>query len=296
MPPHPVNYDSYLSTPAPLFEWGIVLSAAGCAHTAPGQAYPPTPHPQGHHFSWERGRILDGLQIVLVTGGTGELEIRHYGTFELTAGSAFLLLPQVWHRYRPNPHTGWNESWIEIRGPLVNHLLQTGSLSHDRVVRHRVLAGRLGQVLDAIHQRTRSLQRSTPELSALAMQALAAWADRPSTQASSRVADAIEQAEQILTDRHAEDLNMPELAQQLGLAYSHMRREFKKLTGYSPWQYVLHVRLSRVCRLLLSSDLTLDQIAGEVGFSSAFHLSTQFKKVYGSSPLHWKRNITRTVK
>jgi hypothetical protein len=92
--------------------WGIHLSAIGHTAITAGQEYPPRRHPSGRAFAWERGRVLPALQLVLIRSGRGEIEWtreRH----RIAAGQGFLLLPGQWHRYRPDPATGWEEDWFE---------------------------------------------------------------------------------------------------------------------------------------------------------------------------------------
>jgi AraC-like DNA-binding protein len=259
----------------------------------PGSTYWIVDHPKDHHLSWEHGRILDSLQIILITSGSGELQTRTLGHCELSAGSAFMIMPKVWHRYRPNSDTGWTESWVELRGPLIRKLIDNGMLVPNDLIRRQTQMGKVETTLEMIHRKASNIQRSDAELCALGMQILATWIDCPHNEPSSQIHRTVKEAERILTDRYSEQLDIQELARSLGVAYSHFRREFKAQTGYSPWKYVLHVRLSRVCRFLLSSEATLEDIASSVGFSSSSHLSAQFKKEYGLSPINWKEKIMK---
>lgn len=203
-----------------------------------------------------------------------------------------MVMPKAWHRFRPNKKTGWTESWVELRGPLIRKLLDEGMLEDDSLIQRQAHMGKLEATLDSIHKKAINMQRSDAELCALGMQMLAAWVECPENELITRIHRAVKEAEKILTEQYNEQLDIPELAKSLGVAYSHFRREFKARTGSSPWQYVLHVRLSRVCRVLLSSEATLEEIASLVGFSSSSHLSAQFKKEYGLSPIKWKEKIT----
>ena len=250
-------------------------------------------HPKDHYFSWEHGRILDSLQIILISSGSGEFQTRTLGHCELSAGSAFMIMPKVWHRYRPNPDTGWTESWVELRGPLISKLIDKGMLLQNNVLRRQSQLGKVEATLEMIHRKASSIQRSDAELSALGIQMLATWIECPQAESTSQIHRAVKEAERILTDHYNEQLDIQDLARSLGVAYSHFRREFKAQTGYSPWKYVIHVRLSRVCRFLLSSEATLEDIASSVGFSSSSHLSAQFKKEYGLSPINWKEKIMK---
>jgi len=70
-----------------------------------------------------------------------------------------------------------------------------------------------------------------------------------------------------------------------------LRRAFRAQTGFAPWQYVMHLRLTRARRLLASSDAKLDEVAARVGFSSGFHLSFAFKRAFGQSPDTWRQTF-----
>ncbi len=293
MPKTEKNYFRYFSPGPAAAPWGLAVTAAGYTEIAPGAAYPPTRHPADHEFDWSRGRTLAALQVVLISAGAGWFESRPTGRKRVTAGSAFLVLPGVWHRYQPDGRTGWTESWVELRGPVVDRLRRAGVVQAAAAVRRQTEAVGLNEVLEAVHARARAAGRGfDPELAALAMGVLAAWwrvgEARP---AQSRTLRAIVEAERYLAAHHTEPVNVQALAARCGVAYSHFRRQFREHTGYAPWQYVLRLRLVRARRLLVAGDAPLDGIAAELGFSSAFHLSSAFKQAFGRAPDHWRREM-----
>jgi AraC family transcriptional regulator len=61
-------------------------------------------------------------------------------------------------------------------------------------------------------------------------------------------------------------------------------RQFKRLTGLSPHQYVLRRRVERAAALLKSGEVCLKGLAPDVGFSSQSHLTEAFRRVYGVTP------------
>ncbi len=294
MPVLPRNYFRYFAGGPELRRWGVGLTAAGWTRVPAGSPYPPGRHPADHQFEWSRGRVLEALQIVLVAEGRGSFESRPTGVRPIESGTAFVVVPNAWHRYRPDSATGWTESWIEVQGPTVDALLRAGVFPAAGAVRRIDPAARLEEALEAVHLRARTAGAGfDPELAAAALAVLAAWEKAARLQPTrSRVDRAITEAEQHLADHVAEPVNVAALARRLGIAYSHFRREFKDRTGFSPWQYVLHLRLSRARRLLAASDVTLEELAPRLGFSSAFHLSSAFKRAYGIAPDPWRRKLT----
>lgn len=289
------DYFRYFPATPELRRWGLGVTAAGHTKIDPGAVYPPALHPDDHRFDWSHGRVLDALQIVMIRSGGGWLETRATGKLKVEAGMVFLLLPGIWHRYRPDPETGWTESWIEVQGPVVSELLLAGTFPQAGILQRGAIEAGMEETLDNIHRRIlKGPAGFQPELSAAALQALAQCSRvSPNRLQVSRIQRAVNVAERFLSEHHAEAVNMEDLAGQLGVAYSHFRRAFRVQTGYSPWRYVIHLRLTRARRLLASSDAKLDDIAARVGFSSGFHLSNSFKQAYGESPDAWRRTLLK---
>jgi len=285
------DYFRYFPISPETEHWGLAITGAGFASIAAGTRYPPRQHPTDHYFDWKHGRTLDALQVLLVTAGSGELETRDGGRQRIDAGTAFILLPHKWHRYRPEPQTGWDENWVEMSGPIVEKLLAAGVFAPESILRPGGVAIGLDEAFQEVH---RTIREGTagfdPELSAAALKILALCVRLDSKRADYSAGGAsIHKAEQYLSAHHGEPVNIQALAKRLGVGYSHFRREFRTRTGFSPWQYVIHLRLRRARRLLASSDMSLDEVATSVGFNSAFHLSLAFKRAYGQPPSHWRR-------
>ena len=289
------DYHRYLALSPGMRRWGVGVTGAGVARIAPSAPYPPTGHPPDHFLDWAHGRVLDRLQIVLITAGAGWLETHAAGRCRVGAGMAFLLLPTLWHRYRPDPRTGWHEHWIELTGPTVDELLRAGTFSAASVLRAGTASSGLDEAFDGIHRQVlHGTSDAEPDLAALAMRVLAVCArTAPGRAPLSKLQRAVRRGEEHLARHHAEPVNVEALAASLGVGYSHFRRAFRAQTGFAPWQYVLHLRLTRARRLLASGDDTLDAVAARVGFSSGFHLSLAFKKAYGESPSRWKQAALR---
>lgn len=272
--------------------WGIAVTAGGRQVSEPGAPYPPAGHPEDHAFAWENGRVLSACQIVFISAGRGRFESRATGLRAVEAGTALVILPNVWHRYAPDPRTGWTERWIELRGSIVGALLARESLSPKRAV---VPIGRVLEfsgLFDAIQARLvgDAVLACDPERGALGLQVLAMLAAATEQGPAARSMQVlIGRAERLLADSVEHAPAMPELARQLGVAYSHFRREFKRHTGLSPHRYLNQLRLEKALRLMGASDEPLKAIAERLGFSSPYHFSAAFKQQFGLAPEHWRR-------
>jgi AraC-like DNA-binding protein len=61
-------------------------------------------------------------------------------------------------------------------------------------------------------------------------------------------------------------------------------------------QYIIRQKIERVKELMVYDELTLSQIAHQLGYSSVAHLSGQFKKVIGMNPTQFKGALSHTRK
>ncbi len=74
------------------------------------------------------------------------------------------------------------------------------------------------------------------------------------------------------------------IARRLGYEFGHLSEKFAKAEGTTVEHYFLDVRIQKVQELLRTTNLTLNDIAFETGFSSVHHLAAQFKKFKGFTP------------
>src|SRR6202140_5010951 len=96
--------------------------------------------------------------------------------------------------------------------------------------------------------------------------------------------DVLRRAIRFVNDNLDSKLKWDEIATALGLDPFTFGRGFKQATGMTPHQYIIRCRLRRAMRLLAREELTLADIALEVGCSCQSHLTTLFRKHLGTTP------------
>ncbi|MCM1176127.1 MAG: AraC family transcriptional regulator [Clostridium sp.] len=86
-------------------------------------------------------------------------------------------------------------------------------------------------------------------------------------------------------------VSVPDYVQEAsGLSYSTLRKLFISVEGRTVEQYLISVKIERVKEFLRYGEKTVSEIAFELGYSSAPHLSTQFKQVTGMSPKEFRNS------
>jgi AraC family transcriptional regulator len=79
------------------------------------------------------------------------------------------------------------------------------------------------------------------------------------------------------------------LSSQLHKDYSYLSHLFSEVEGLTIEQYIIRQKIEKAKELLVYDELSLSQIAFDLGYSSVAHLSAQFKKVTGLTPSHFKK-------
>jgi len=75
---------------------------------------------------------------------------------------------------------------------------------------------------------------------------------------------------------------------ELNIDYNYLSNLFSQTEGITIEQFIIMQRIERAKELLVYDELTLSEIAYKLDYSSVQHLSTQFKKITGLTPSHFK--------
>lgn len=88
-------------------------------------------------------------------------------------------------------------------------------------------------------------------------------------------------------------LDLASLAASAAMSKYHFSRKFKQLTGQSPIQHFIHLKMQHACQLLDATSLSVKQIAAELGYNDSYYFSRLFKQVIGLSPVNYKLSRLR---
>jgi len=293
------NYHKYLHISDIDKELGFYVTTVGYNKIERNMHYPDaSQHPADHVFSWNKGRILDGYYIVFITAGSGVFESAKTPPQAVEPGVCFLLFPGIWHRYKPDPSHGWEEYWVGFNGSYPQHVMtrlfspaspfiRTG-LSKDlmnaftqllgtvvlsQAGYQQVIAGTTLQIIGLLNRILLTVQADDdPE---------SLWVSKAILRLQNELANPI----------HMEDL-----VDEFPISYSKFRKSFKRITGKSPNQYHLDLRLEKAKELLATTRLTVTEIGYHTGFDSPFYFSRLFKKKFGISPKVLRRDTAFQVR
>ena len=90
--------------------------------------------------------------------------------------------------------------------------------------------------------------------------------------------------------------NLAALCKEAGMGQEKLRLLCHKETGRSPIAQVAHLRMRHAAVLIDEGELNVQQIGSRVGYDSPFNFSLAFKRHYGLSPTHFRKQQSSSLR
>jgi AraC-like DNA-binding protein len=101
--------------------------------------------------------------------------------------------------------------------------------------------------------------------------------------------DWLDHARELLANDIDERLATEVIAEQLGLTYASFRKKFTQVTGTSPGQYRIRLRLQQAQEQLAGSQTPIADIAQNLGYPDVYSFNTQFTRHIGMPPGQYRK-------
>ena len=283
------SFSRYLPPDRQSRRWGWRLLDAGRQTIPPNAPYPAPGHPMAYLFGKGGKRTLDEFQIIFITAGSGSFESKSVPRKQVGAGDALLVFPDEWHRYQPDPETGWTEYWLGFRGQDAERVMGT-FFDPAAPIRHPAHTDEIIRLFDQLLHWLENPAPGVEQVLASHVPLILAFLQSGSLSPGSLAVDdtqLIQEATSRILKNIAGRTDLHELARILGISYSKFRAVFKDKTGYSPREYENLIKLNRACDLLQSGNYSVSATADALGYTSVYYFSRAFKRQFGKSPLNW---------
>jgi YesN/AraC family two-component response regulator len=118
------------------------------------------------------------------------------------------------------------------------------------------------------------------------------WQEKPAEIANKQDLEFIEKVKNLL-EKHLtdEDLGPDFLAAKLFVSRTQLHRKLKAITNLSTSHFINHYRIEKAKRLLKTTDLTIDQIAYDVGYANPSYFRRIFQKHLGKSATTYRSDM-----
>lgn len=237
-------------------------------------------------------RSQEGMYMIYLESGSGTFAIRGKRS-NVKAGD--LLLFQAEEKHQCNLEG--NLSWCHFDGRQARKMYRSMSsfigciycLTPDSPIPFIIL--------NLIEESKRDAPRSG-KLSLAVYAAFCTLYDRtmhvwPSDEAPAEKAP-IREAMLYMKEHCFEPLRIADVARMFSFDPSYFGRVFKKYSTYTPKEYLQIAKFERVKKLLVSTDMSITEIAVEAGYRSSNHFMRAFKKEEGLTPTEFRMGAART--
>lgn len=99
----------------------------------------------------------------------------------------------------------------------------------------------------------------------------------------------LRQATEYINEHAAQNLSLSDIATIVQMSPYYFNRLFKQSTGLTPHQYLIKCRTERAKRLLNTTNMSIANIAQQVGFVDQSHLARHFKRLVGIPPSQFRK-------
>lgn len=89
-----------------------------------------------------------------------------------------------------------------------------------------------------------------------------------------------------------ENFSVESLTDIFNISRSNLQRKLKTISGVTPGDYLRNYRLRKACKLLLETDMRINEVAFHVGFNSASYFTKVFQKTYNMLPKEFMSKYT----
>ena len=93
-----------------------------------------------------------------------------------------------------------------------------------------------------------------------------------------------------IQENFANEISLKEFGAQFHLSEKYISRYFKEHFHITLSQYVNHLRLEHARQLLQDTQLPVTEVALRSGYPNVSYFIRSFKKMYGVSPLRYRKN------
>lgn len=276
--------------------WGIYVTGAGHIQIPPNTEYPLVDDPSHHYFHWAVGRRISEYQILYITRGQGTFESERSGSCRIGTGDAFILFPGIWHRFRPDESTGWDEYWVEFDGNLIRHYHDRDFLSPENPVIkagiEEAIAKNYLSIIKLIRDEKPGFQYIASGMLLQIVGQLMAF-KKYQVFEGRNIETQIRQAKLFIMENLHLSISQEDLAKKIGLGYSLYRKKFREYTGVPPAQYHIQLRINKAKDLLITTSESFKELALELGFESTDYFFRLFRQKTGFTPSEFREKNKR---
>lgn len=206
----------------------------------------------------------------------------------LSAGDSFLITPGKATYYIADPIQPWEYCWIGFDGYEAGNILEQCGFTESCPIQHTDNPDLEKTYLDLIQLFSDNNCNSFLYLSYL-YKIFSHMMISPQNNISHITEIYMNNALEYIHQNFIYDISIRDVAKSIGIDRTYLYRLFIENKNISPKQYLIDYRLQAVCRHLLDTNLSVNQIAYSCGFMDPSSLNKHFKKKLQITPQQFRK-------
>lgn len=243
----------------------------------------------GDHEVYREGGSWNSFSIHFVISGTGYVEIDQQ-SYTLTAGDAFLYFPLQEQKYYSSKEDPWSLRWVHFYGSTLQLFFSETGIG--RFILWKTMD--MDQLI-TIHQQL--LQEAEEHsmlqlasLSTLTYSLVTTFINSTIPRNAQKKDDRIPSLLPKMQQEASLPFDLNYWADQIGVSVFYFCKLFKQATQLTPVAFITLCRLQRSKQLLLENrQLTVKEIANEVGYTNISYFNRVFRENEGMTPTSYRK-------
>lgn len=207
------------------------------------------------------------------------------GERELPAGKIYLFFPSSPQYYRYGKGEGSEYYWLHFSGTRIPELIESLGI-REGVVDIGMAKGEIERMIRMMLRALLDKYTYADEFCEGMLSSLLTLVAAPPVFNSPYY-----KAIKLLSDP-TDCTSIEEIASIYNISPNHFIRSFKQYTGMSPNAFRIEKRMEIASEMLLSTDMSIEEVSDTAGYSDPLYFSRAFKKHYGMSPSEYRRAKT----
>ena len=250
----------------------------------------------GHYCDLPDHQIKrDGIPeyiLIYCVGGTGYLVTD--GKVRLVQNGDLILLDKnTPHKYGSSSVDPWDILWMHMSGHLTTVCAAFTKLANGHVMHF----GRQARLYDLFTNMIQCAREQSDAINILKVdpygKLILCELMSPEKVRTEDERMFIQNVSDYLIAHQAGHPSLDELSRTFSMSKYHLIRKFKKATGYTPMEFLSRQKIQAACQLLSGTEDTISSISRQLGYTTPYYFSEQFKTITGYAPSMYRKLIQR---
>jgi AraC-like DNA-binding protein/mannose-6-phosphate isomerase-like protein (cupin superfamily) len=249
--------------------------------------------PEARYHYRERPEGSQTTIFIYCVEGEGWIMLGQHKKIAVTPNTLLVIPAHTPHTYGADEANPWSIYWFHLKGDAVDEFVQAFTLTNYMIHIPTTQMVSLISFFDECYETLRYKGYSWRYhlyVSQVMRHFLASIAllqgEAPQEEKKNEY---IEHSMQYMFNHIQSSITLADLAEHVHLSKPHFTHLFKEVTGYTPMEYFMRLKIQRACQYLDLTDYCIKEVSRNVGIQDPYYFSRVFRKIMRQSPSEYRK-------